>query len=83
MRVLTFIIVQPAILNEEFIRSFASGQVTQVTGLDRLIERLERNEFDLVAVGRSLLVDPEWAMKIRNGRFGELNPFTVESLGTL
>jgi 2,4-dienoyl-CoA reductase-like NADH-dependent reductase (Old Yellow Enzyme family) len=70
-------------LNEEFIHSFAPGQVTQVTGLDGLIERLERNEFDLVAVGRSLLVDPEWAMKIRNGRFGELKPFTVEALRTL
>jgi 2,4-dienoyl-CoA reductase-like NADH-dependent reductase (Old Yellow Enzyme family) len=47
-----------------------------------LIERLERNEFDLVAVGRSLLADPEWVMKIRNGRFGELKPFTVEALKT-
>jgi 2,4-dienoyl-CoA reductase-like NADH-dependent reductase (Old Yellow Enzyme family) len=70
-------------LNEELMRSFASGQVTQVTSLNGLIERLERNEFDLVAVGRSLLVDPEWAMKIRNGRFNELKPFIVESLRTL
>ncbi|WP_135554744.1 NADH:flavin oxidoreductase [Paenibacillus cymbidii] len=70
-------------LNEEFIGSFAPGQVSEVTGLDGLIERLERNEFDLVAVGRSLLVDPEWAMKIRNGRFDERKPFTVEALRTL
>jgi 2,4-dienoyl-CoA reductase-like NADH-dependent reductase (Old Yellow Enzyme family) len=70
-------------LNEEFMRSFASGQATQVTGLDVLIERLDQNEFDLVAVGRSLLVDPEWAMKIRNGRFGELKPFTVDTLNSL
>jgi len=70
-------------LNEEFMRSFASGQATQVTGLGGLIERLEQNEFDLVAVGRSLLVDPEWAMKIRNGRFGELKPFTVDALNSL
>ncbi|OPH47359.1 hypothetical protein BC351_40235 [Paenibacillus ferrarius] len=47
-------------LNEEFMRSFTSGHVVQVTGLDGLIERIERNEFDLVAVGRSLLADPEW-----------------------
>jgi len=70
-------------LNDEFIGSFAPGQVTEVTGLDGLIERLERNEFDLVAVGRSLLVDPEWAMKIRNGRFDERKPFTVEALRSL
>ncbi|WP_127587926.1 NADH:flavin oxidoreductase [Paenibacillus koleovorans] len=70
-------------LNQEFIHSFAPGQVTQVTGLDGLIDRLERNEFDLVAVGRSLLVDPEWAIKVRDGRFDELKPFTVEALRTL
>lgn len=70
-------------LSEEFMRSFAPGQVTQVTALDSLIERLERNEFDLVAVGRSLLVDPKWAIKIRSGRFDELKPFTVEALRNL
>lgn len=70
-------------LNEEFLRSLASDEATQVTGLDGLIEKLERNEFDLVAVGRSLLVDPEWAMKIRSGRFSELKPFTAEALVTL
>ncbi|MFD1953179.1 NADH:flavin oxidoreductase [Paenibacillus thailandensis] len=70
-------------LNEEFMRSFAPGQVTEVTRIDGLIERLERNEFDLVAVGRSLLADPEWAMKIRKGRFDDLKPFTVEALRTL
>ncbi|MGC6588818.1 NADH:flavin oxidoreductase [Paenibacillus sp. Dod16] len=70
-------------LDEEFMSSFAPGQVTQFSDLDGLIERLVRNEFDLVAVGRSLLVDPGWAMKIRNGRFDELKPFTVEALRTL
>jgi 2,4-dienoyl-CoA reductase-like NADH-dependent reductase (Old Yellow Enzyme family) len=70
-------------LNEELMSSFAPGRVTQFAGFDGLIERLGRNEFDLVAVGRSLLVDPEWAMKIRSGRFDELKPFTVEALRTL
>lgn len=40
--------------------SFAPGKLTEVTRFDGLIERLERNEFDLVAVGRPLLADPEW-----------------------
>jgi len=33
----------------------------QVAGLDRLEERMARGEFDIVAVGRALLTDPEWA----------------------
>src|SRR5678815_688598 len=37
------------------------------TGLDALLERLERGEFDLVAVGRALIANPDWAQKVRSG----------------
>jgi hypothetical protein len=33
---------------------------------------LEREEFDLVAVGRALLTDPTWVDKIRDSRTDEL-----------
>lgn len=33
---------------------------TTVNNLDKVIERFERGEFDLLAVGRSLLNDPNW-----------------------
>jgi 2,4-dienoyl-CoA reductase-like NADH-dependent reductase (Old Yellow Enzyme family) len=36
-----------------------------VTDLDEMIRRLDREEFDLVAVGRALLQDPQWLLKIR------------------
>jgi 2,4-dienoyl-CoA reductase-like NADH-dependent reductase (Old Yellow Enzyme family) len=32
-----------------------------------LMERFNSGEFDLIAVGRSLLNDPEWARKLRRG----------------
>lgn len=48
-----------------------------------LLERLERNEFDLVAIGRALLADPEWVTKVIDNRFEEINTFTMESLNTL
>ncbi|RUA03581.1 MAG: 12-oxophytodienoate reductase [Deltaproteobacteria bacterium] len=48
-----------------------------------LLERLERDEFDLIAIGRSLLADPEWVTKVIDGRFEEITPFTMESLNTL
>nr|WP_302057230.1 NADH:flavin oxidoreductase [Paenibacillus sp. Lou8.1] len=58
----------------------ANGKTTQIEGL---IERLERGEFDLIAVGRALLADPDWVNKIRDGRTEELLPFTREALNTL
>jgi 2,4-dienoyl-CoA reductase-like NADH-dependent reductase (Old Yellow Enzyme family) len=70
-------------LDDEFMSSLIPGKVTQTTGIEGLIERLSRNEFDLAAVGRSLLADPAWAMKIRSGRWDELKPFTVDALRTL
>ncbi|GIP14187.1 NADH:flavin oxidoreductase [Paenibacillus macerans] len=70
-------------LNSEFTSLFESGKGGETASIDNLIERLEREEFDLVAVGRALLTDPAWAAKIRDGRLDELQPFTREALGTL
>lgn len=70
-------------LDTEFISLFTEGKLPKSTGIDGLLERLEREEFDLVAVGRALLADPAWAAKIREGRADELKPFTREALQTL
>ena len=51
--------------------------------IDGLIDRLEREEFDLVGVGRALLTDPEWPNKIRDGRFDELQAFQQEHMLSL
>lgn len=69
-------------LSGEFIGSFM-GEASEATGIDDLLERLEKDEFDLVAVGRALLVDPEWARKIHEERYPELLPFNPEALATL
>ena len=69
-------------LSGDFIAGFA-GESSENARLDGLIERLERDEFDLVAIGRALLVDPAWARKIHEGRYDELQPFSKEALATL
>jgi 2,4-dienoyl-CoA reductase-like NADH-dependent reductase (Old Yellow Enzyme family) len=51
--------------------------------LSGLADRVAAGEFDLVAVGRALLVDPQWAIKIKQSRFDELLAFTKVSLETL
>lgn len=69
-------------LDGEFLGAFA-GQGSGVKGIDDLLDRLESEEFDFVAVGRALLQDPEWAAKVLDGRFGELAPYDAASLKTL
>ena len=51
--------------------------------MDRLGEMLARGDFDLVAVGRALLADPAWAVKVRENDFADLKPFSPEVLKTL
>ncbi|NBE53163.1 NADH:flavin oxidoreductase [Streptomyces boluensis] len=69
-------------LDGDFINAFA-GQGSPVLGIDNLLDRLERDEFDMVAVGRALLQDPQWAAKVLEGRHEELRPYDAEALKTL
>ncbi|AOP48077.1 NADH:flavin oxidoreductase [Streptomyces lydicus] len=69
-------------LDGDFLRAFA-GEGAAVGSLDNLLDRMERDEFDLVAVGRALLQDPEWAAKVLGNRFEELQPYDAAALKTL
>ncbi|MEU6006365.1 NADH:flavin oxidoreductase [Streptomyces sp. NPDC047453] len=69
-------------LDGDFIKAF-QGEGAELGSLDNLLDRLERDEFDLVAVGRALLQDPEWAAKVLGGRFEELKPYDAAALKTL
>jgi 2,4-dienoyl-CoA reductase-like NADH-dependent reductase (Old Yellow Enzyme family) len=60
-----------------------SGESSQPTGLEALIQRMEREEFDLIAVGRALLGDPQWIEKIRSGDRAGLRDFSPAALGEL
>ncbi|MFE4710680.1 NADH:flavin oxidoreductase [Paenibacillus sp. NPDC056722] len=70
-------------LDGDFTSLFTEGKGANQVGVDELIQKIEREEFDLVAIGRALLADPEWVAKIRDGRTDELVPFTAEALKTL
>ena len=69
-------------LNEEFIASY-SGKPASPASLDRLIEMFTRGDFDLVAVGRALIVNPAWANMVKAGKFDDLKPFSLEALPVL
>ncbi|MGA5823968.1 NADH:flavin oxidoreductase [Kitasatospora sp. NPDC094028] len=69
-------------LDGDFVRAFA-GEGAPVGAIDNLLDRLEREEFDLVAVGRALLQDPQWAEKVLAGRFADLHPYDAAAVRTL
>lgn len=48
-----------------------------------LVQRLAAHEFDLVAVGRALLADAEWARKVHEARENEIMPFTQRAWARL
>lgn len=53
-------------MSGDFIRTF-SGETGAPEPVDLVARRLEAGEFDLVAVGRGLLADPDWAHRLREG----------------
>ncbi|GAA3780340.1 NADH:flavin oxidoreductase [Streptomyces chiangmaiensis] len=70
-------------LDGDFIGSLRRGEGSPLKGIDNLLDRLEADEFDMVAVGRALLQDPEWAAKVLGNRFDELAPYDAAALKTL
>jgi len=69
-------------LNGDFFSAFA-GQGSGVAPLDELMRRLDKGEFDLVAIGRALLHDPHWVTKVKEGRLDEMQDYDADALKTL
>ncbi|MGR3935394.1 NADH:flavin oxidoreductase [Streptomyces sp. BRA346] len=72
-------------LDKEFDPSaFQSGtRVGVAANIEKLLDRLERDEFDLIAIGRALIADPEWVRKVLSGDTEALVPFAADQLQTL
>jgi 2,4-dienoyl-CoA reductase-like NADH-dependent reductase (Old Yellow Enzyme family) len=62
-------------------KSPAEGQPT--LSLAPLVDLLTRGEFDLVAVGRAVLADPQWGAKVADGRLAEIRPYDKSAEATL
>jgi len=73
-------------LNKQFAVEHFSGvedPAADTSNIDDLCARLNAKEFDLVAIGRALLSDAQWANKIKNGEFESINSFEGEHLTNL
>ncbi|WP_321927706.1 oxidoreductase [Paraburkholderia guartelaensis] len=59
------------------------GDAASIDSLDNLLRLVDRGDFDLIAVGRGMLVNPDWANKVRDGRIDLLRSWTPEVLNGL
>lgn len=69
-------------LADDFFGAFG-GQGSGTAALDNLYARMEREEFDLIAVGRALLSDADWVQKVRSGQTESLRGFNAADLASL
>ena len=46
--------------------------VNELDELDRALEVFLENRADLIAIGRGLIADPEWPLKVQEGRFDDI-----------
>lgn len=72
-------------LNDDFLPDdgTADFKAAEPASIDNLLERAERDEFDLVAVGRALIANPDWANQIAAGNMADLTAYKKEMLGEL
>ncbi|MEQ8804105.1 MAG: hypothetical protein RLP45_18890 [Haliea sp.] len=72
-------------LNADFIPK--AGETTfreaEPASLDELLQRLQAGEFDLVAVGRALLANPDWVQLLHSDGLANMKAFRKEYLATL
>jgi len=67
-------------LSKDLQTSFVE-ETQMIDNLASVAERFLRGEFDLVGVGRGLLMDPEWVVKACTG--APFRPFRLQAYGTL
>jgi len=71
-------------LNRDLMADFVEGEsAPALQSLDELTRRFDRGDFDLAAIGRVVLNDPNWLQKVQEGRVAELQPYSRENMDNL
>jgi 2,4-dienoyl-CoA reductase-like NADH-dependent reductase (Old Yellow Enzyme family) len=69
-------------LSSDFAGSFR-GEGSAHSPIDKVVARLEKGEYDMIAIGRALLQDPLWATKVKEGRNEDMMDYDGKALATL
>jgi len=70
-------------LDHDLLDSLIGGEGGRFTRLDELIEMMERGDFDMIAIGRALIANPDWARLVEQRRFEAIRPYSQELLAEL
>ena len=72
-------------LDQDFVSqpSEGDGATSEPASIDRLLEMMDRGDFDLVAVGRALIANPDWPKVVRSGDTADLQPYNKDLLAEL
>ena len=62
-------------LDKDFIRLYAGDDKTKISDFDQLFDSFQAEEFDLIAIGRALLSDPDWVKKLEQNKMDTIVPF--------
>lgn len=57
--------------------------IAPAASLDFVLDRMEHDEFDLIAIGRELIANSDWPRIVETGRVEDLRPFDRSMLATL
>jgi 2,4-dienoyl-CoA reductase-like NADH-dependent reductase (Old Yellow Enzyme family) len=66
-------------INRAYLSNQDNNNVTIEDNLKIVDEKIKAGEFDYVAIGRAILADPEWAVKLKNGNLNQVVHYTKES----
>jgi 2,4-dienoyl-CoA reductase-like NADH-dependent reductase (Old Yellow Enzyme family) len=66
-------------INRAYLSNQDNADVSIVDNLKIIDEKIKKAEFDYVAIGRAMLADPEWAVKLKNGKLDQVTHYTKES----
>ena len=50
------------------------------TSINKALDDIKKQKYDLIAVGRALLSDYEWVVKMKEGRLNDVIPYTKDAL---
>ncbi len=64
-------------LDSDFIDMTAPSKPANI---DKAIDDISKEKYDLLAVGRALLSDHEWVLKMKDGRLKDVIPYSKEAL---
>ena len=65
-------------INRAYLSNQDNKDLTIEENLKQIDQKIKAGEYDYVAIGRALLADPEWAVKLKNGKLDQVLPYSKE-----